>query len=70
MKEIQIDVRCPICSSHEIVFLHPVVAAVGSLRYRYLSVEPLWEPDLESEAWCPQCEYREILYDFLLDEPW
>jgi DNA-directed RNA polymerase subunit RPC12/RpoP len=67
VKEIEIDVCCPDCSSHEVVFFHAVVTGSGSLRH--LDPEPLWEPDHDSEAWCPHCGHRGKLYDFLLDEP-
>lgn len=67
MNEIEADVCCPDCCSHEIVFIHAVVAGAGSLEYRFLDVEPGWEPDVDSEAWCPHCERRGKLYDFLIN---
>jgi hypothetical protein len=69
MNEIETDVCCPDCSSHEIVFIHAVVAGAGSLEYIDLNVEPGWEPDIYSDAWCPHCQCRGKLHNFLTNPP-
>jgi hypothetical protein len=64
VEEFKADVYCPKCGSLEIVFVHPVVASNGS--FNWLDVEPLYDPDPESEAWCPHCDHRSKLDEFIL----